>query len=79
VEQAAQPGEGPAPADFQPAVPPPEDPGAEVQVPVETLGVVTVNSDDGRLLAALLERFGASRSFVRDSSWTLVVPPGGGG
>jgi hypothetical protein len=79
VDQEAQPVQEVPPVDFQPALPPPVDSVAEAQLPVETWGVVTVHSDDGRLLAALLERFGASQSFVREGSWTLVVPPGGGG
>ena len=78
----AQPAEQPVmeapPGDFEPALPPPADSVREVQVPVETLGAVTVHAQDERVLAALLERYGASHSFVRERSWTLVLPPAGG-
>ncbi|HSW29892.1 MAG TPA: hypothetical protein VLH75_10460 [Longimicrobiales bacterium] len=67
----------PPPGGFEPVLPPPAD--SEVQVPVETLGAVTVHASDERVLAALLERFGPSESFVRERSWTLVLPVGGGG
>ncbi len=67
----------PPPGGFEPVLPPPADP--EVEVPVETLGAVTVHARDERVLAALLERFGASQSFVRERSWTLVLPLVGGG
>lgn len=44
---------------------------------ISTLGAITVSSGDERILAALLERFGGSRSFVLDSAWTLVLADGG--
>ncbi|MHB1194604.1 MAG: hypothetical protein ACYC6F_16385 [Longimicrobiales bacterium] len=69
----------PPPGAFEPVLPPTAAPVADVEVPVETLGAVTVHARDERVLAALLERFGASRSFIRERSWTLVLPPGGGG
>ena len=65
------------PGGFDPGLPPPA--GSEVEVPVATLGAVTVHAPDERVLAALLERFGASQSFVREHCWTLVLPVGGGG
>ena len=46
---------------------------------IGTLGSVTVQSDDERILAALLERFGPSRSFIRGTAWTLVLTEAGGG
>ena len=78
AQQAEQPAMEEPPGGVQPAPPPPDDPAQEVQVPVETLGTVTVHAQDERVLAALLERFGASRSFVREGSWTLVLPAVGG-
>ncbi len=76
VEPAAQPWTTEAPPDgLESALPPQADSLAETEVPVETLGAVTVHARDGRVLAALLERFGASRSFVRERCWTLVLPP----
>lgn len=65
--------------DTVPPLPPPPDSSGVAPVPVESVGTVTVHSQDERLLAALLERFGAGRSFVRDRSWTLVLSPGEGG
>ena len=67
------------PTGFEPVLPPTAAPVADVEVPVETLGAVTVHAGDERVLAALLERFGASRSFIRERSWTLVLPLVGGG
>lgn len=45
--------------------------------PIVSLGTITLVSEDPRILSALLERFGTSRSFVRESSWTLVLTGGG--
>jgi hypothetical protein len=39
------------------------------------LGSVTLRTGDSRLLAALLHRFGEGLSFVRDSTWTLLLAP----
>lgn len=52
-----------APPDSVPPPPP----------PIVALGAITVVSDDPRILATLLDRFGTSRSFVRESAWTLVL------
>jgi hypothetical protein len=84
VDPAAQaapepPSERETPADPGFRLPPPADGARAPEVPVETLATVTVHASDERLLAALLERFGAGRSFVRERSWTLVLPPGGDG
>jgi hypothetical protein len=78
-EAAEQPAAEPPPGATPPALPPQGDSLPEVQLPVETLGVVTVHADDGRLLEALLERFGTNRSFLREGSWTLVLSLRGGG
>ena len=42
---------------------------------VREMGGIEVRSSEEGLLAALLDRFGAARSFVRDSTWTLVLGP----
>ena len=39
-----------------------------------TRGGVTVYSGNSALLAGLLEHYGTRLSFVRDTTWTLVVP-----
>lgn len=41
--------------------------------PVE-LAAVTVHTAEEAVLAGLLDRFGSTRSFVRDTTWTLVFP-----
>lgn len=46
---------------------------------VVTVGAVTVRSGDPGVLGALLERFGPSTSWVRDDTWTLVIPADPGG
>lgn len=75
-EQDAAPGFNPTPADADAA---PDSVGAErVRVPVE-IGSVLLRSSDDELLAALLARYGAEASFVRDSTWTLVVGVTSGG
>ena len=63
-----------------PAAPPPADAdavpdsvrGGHLQVPIGIGGVV-VRSNSNELLAELLARYGARASFVRDSTWTLIV------
>lgn len=66
---AAPPGElltaPPSPADSMGTRPP----------VVREMGGIEVRSSEEGLLAALLDRFGAARSFVRDSTWTLVLGP----
>lgn len=52
-----------APPDSVPPAPP----------PIVALGAITVVCEDPRILSALLDRFGSSRSFVRESAWTLVL------
>lgn len=41
---------------------------------VRSLGRLLVRSGDDALLAELLARYGREQSFVRDSTWTLVLP-----
>jgi hypothetical protein len=40
-----------------------------------TVAGITVHTRDGRLLGLLQDRYGSERSFVRDSSWTLMLTP----
>lgn len=44
---------------------------------VRTAGMISVTSQDERLLAALLADFGSSGAFVTDTVWALVLPPPG--
>lgn len=56
------------------AAPTPDSPTG----PAYSFGVlagITVHSADEGLLAALLDRYGRTASFVRDSSWTVVLTP----
>ena len=39
-----------------------------------TMGGLTVYSGNSALLAGLLEHYGTSLSFARDTTWTLVIP-----
>ena len=41
------------------------------------LAGITVYSDEEGILAALLERYGQTRSFIRDGSWTLILEGAG--
>lgn len=64
-------------------MPPPDDednPPPAVPLPrplVSTSGGITVHTAEVELLAELLNRYGASISFVRDTTWTLVLPSAG--
>lgn len=64
---------------FDPSLPPPPDSLLVARPTITSMGSVTVQADDDRILAALLERYGASRSFVRGMAWTLVFTDEGGG
>ena len=59
------------------AAPPPRSEPPTVAL-VRPVASVSVRSRSGPLLAALTERFGAERSFVRDSTWMLIVDPAPG-
>ena len=59
--------------------PAPPDSLAVLQPTVAGLGAITLATDDDRVLAALLDRFGASRSFIHDRSWTIILPDSTGG
>lgn len=46
----------------------------QTQIVFRTMGGVTVYSSDSSLLAGLLANYGPRLSWVRDTTWTLVVP-----
>jgi hypothetical protein len=64
----AEPPIGDAPEDTPPDTVPPT-----LQPVVDRVGAVLVHSTDPHLLSDLLGRFGSEVSYVRDSTWTLVV------
>jgi hypothetical protein len=64
----------PPPAELSGGDAPPVEDGPTLQAAVRTIGAVSVHAADDRLLGELLERHGRDRSFVRDSTWTLIVP-----
>ena len=76
-ETVAAPPPEPTPIGFEELLTPPLVPLADSVGPVlpevGELAGVTVRARDTRLLAALLDRFGSQRSFVRDETWTLVL------
>ena len=39
------------------------------------LAGITVHAGEPSLLAALLRAYGRERSFVRDTTWTLILAP----
>lgn len=70
----APPPTGPPPVDA-----PPDSVGPGMVPEVHRIGGIVVYSADERLLAGLLRRYGRGPSFVRDTTWTLVLPERGGG
>jgi len=44
------------------------------QPEIHAIGSVSVRSREPALLAGLLRRYGAGASFVRDTTWTMVLP-----
>ena len=69
-EREADPGSNPTPADADTA--PDSVRPARVSEPVG-IGGITLRSGQDELLAELLARYGPQDSFVRDSTWTLIV------
>ncbi len=51
----------------------PRDSVARLLPDIGELGGVTVQAQDARLLAALLDHYGPLRSFVRERTWSLVI------
>jgi hypothetical protein len=50
-----------------------EAPPAPAASPFGHLPGITVHAEEEALLAALLERYGPSHSFIREGSWTLIL------
>ena len=78
-EALAAPEPSPAlPPDAAERVEPPTDrpsEGAEAPPPrTVPLAGLTVHASEPALLAALLDAYGSAASFVRDTTWTLVLP-----
>lgn len=61
------------PATRLPGDAPPDSVGPELMRVVRTQGAVVVHSSQELLLAELLRRYGDATSFVRDTTWTLLV------
>ena len=55
------------------ALPAPPDSVAHPPPRVGAVAAIVVRSGDARVLAALLARYASGRSFVRDSTWALVI------
>jgi hypothetical protein len=63
-----------APVETVPGDAPPAEPPRTTIPFAQLIGAVVVYSDDDRLLGELLARYGRDASFVRDTTWTLVLP-----
>lgn len=61
------------PATRRPGDSPPDSVGPELVPVVRTEGAVVVHSSQELLLAELLRRYGGASSFVKDTTWTLLV------
>lgn len=55
---------------------PPDSVGPELMPVVRQEGAVVVHSSEELLLAELLRRYGPDVSFVRDTTWTLLIDGG---
>lgn len=62
---SAAPTPGDSPSDTLLVAPPPT---------FHTIGGLSVHAGDSALLAGLLRHYGTDASFVRDTTWTLVMP-----
>lgn len=69
----------PPPDTLDGPLPPRPDTLRRTLPPTDSLAAVTVRTGDTRVLGLLLDRYGERRSFVRDSSWTLILRGGGDG
>lgn len=65
------------PATVRPGDAPPDSVGPELVPMVRAEGAVVVHSSQELLLAELLRRYGEASSFVRDTTWTLLVTADG--
>lgn len=73
VEVPGQPNMESVPLDVSPdSIPPTLEPV------VREVGAIVLYSSDDALIGALLERYGTRASFVRDTTWTLILPARGG-
>lgn len=52
---------------------PPDSVGPEMAPSVREVGAIVLRTGNESLLADLLERYGSTVSYVRDSTWTLIV------
>lgn len=69
--------EAPAPPPSRiPGDAPPDSVAPEVIPSVRPLGAIVLHARDRSLLAEMLARWGPEASFVRDTTWTLVVGRG---
>jgi hypothetical protein len=66
------PSTDPTPLSTGPHEVPPAAPDTPPQPRFGSLAGVTVHGAEPRVLAGLLDRFGAARSFLHDGTWTLV-------
>jgi len=77
VERVASPTPPPPPTIMGDA--PPDSVGPEMISVVRPLGAIVLHSPNRSLLAEMLDRLGAELSFVRDTTWTLVIDERRGG
>jgi hypothetical protein len=79
-EMPAEATAAPPPPDTLGVGPPPQpDTLARRTLRIDSMAAVTVHTGDARILGLLLDRYGDRRSFVRDSSWTMILRGGGDG
>ena len=71
--------EAPPSNELRPVDAPPDSVGPELMPVVREIGGIILHSSDGALLAELLQHYGTDASFVRDTTWTLVLPERAGG
>ena len=76
VDQVVGP---PLPRGPEDADAPPDSVGPRLISVARPIGGIIVHSGRPELLAELLSRYGTGVSFVRDTTWTLVVDPTDGG
>lgn len=76
-EAPAPPTPGQPPSDTLDLPPPPRPDALGHAIPrTDSIAAITVYTGDARILRLLLDRYGEKRSFVRDSSWTLILRGG---
>lgn len=70
--------EAPPSVEETPVDAPPDTVGLAMMPVVREVGGIILHSSNASLLAELLLRYGTDASFVRDSTWTLLLPARGG-